>query len=569
MASNSHNFPEQPAVATKNYMKTKNHHWLVWGCVLLAPHVCGADSQNASGQFGGGPPPQPSSECVNPTQRQQGQALVIPSSIAGGGGQGPSGDAGPEAYPFVPVAGTVWQDRFINNFVDLNPSSPSILDWDCTDFTYDGHQGHDIDLRSFGEQDIGVPVFAALDGTVTGTHDGEFDRNTQALGQPANYVILQHAGTHYSWYWHLRQNSVAVTNGQFVRAGTQIGLAASSGNSTGPHLHFESRNNGLAYEPSAGPCQPGPSYWLNQIPIQRDTWLSDFAMHNTNGFPANAWLPFNPTRRGTIIRTGGFQPIGAWYIIHNLPAASTWRVRYLRPNATSFFDSGNQNYQSGSNPFYRYASWWLYYNLNPDVAGTWNFELSVNGQIMVQAPFLVLNAGGVVTNRVPNAVTASFDPTAPTTNDVVFCRLTVPLLADPDYDLMRYRFVWSTNGQIMRAVTNAAFSDAIPRRQLRGGDLLTCVVTPFDGQAFGASVTNHMTISGGLPAQLTILNLSPNQVSIRWPTSYVNYSLESSTNIAQPSTWIAVTNPVVFVGSEAVVTNTVIGSQKFYRLRWP
>ena len=85
----------------------------------------------------------------------------------------------PAAYPFVPIAGTTWMDRFINNFVDLDPSS-GILDWDCSAFTYDGHHGHDIDLRTFGEQDIGVPVFAALDGTVAAWHDGEFDRNTSA-----------------------------------------------------------------------------------------------------------------------------------------------------------------------------------------------------------------------------------------------------------------------------------------------------------------------------------------------------------------------------------------------------
>jgi hypothetical protein len=157
-------------------------------------------------------------------------------------------------YVFVPIAGTEWQDRFVNNFVDLDASSPGILDWDCTDFTYDGHHGHDIDLRSFGEQDVGSPVFAALDGTVADAHDGEFDRNTVWQGQPANYVVLFHGGTHYTWYWHLRSNSVAVSAGQFVRAGTQIGLAASSGNSTGPHLHFESRLNGTWFEPSAGAC---------------------------------------------------------------------------------------------------------------------------------------------------------------------------------------------------------------------------------------------------------------------------------------------------------------------------
>ena len=37
----------------------------------------------------------------------------------------------------------------------------------------DGHHGHDANIRSFKEQAIGVPVFAALDGVVAAAHDGE------------------------------------------------------------------------------------------------------------------------------------------------------------------------------------------------------------------------------------------------------------------------------------------------------------------------------------------------------------------------------------------------------------
>lgn len=536
--------------------------WLTWA----ASAASGA--QAPTHDAGGGPPAPVTGECVSPAQRDHIEAIIRARPAFGGGGPGgSSGSGGPEAYPFVPIAGTAWQDRFINNFVDLNLASPAILDWDCTDFTYDGHHGHDIDLRSFGEQDIGVPVFAALDGTVADRHDGENDRNTQALGQPANYVVLQHAGTHYTWYYHLRKNSVAVTNGQIVRAATQLGLAASSGNSTGPHLHFESRNAGTYFEPSTGGCNAGMSGWVNQIPIRRDMWIEDFAVHNTNNFPATAFLPFNPSRKGTIVRTGSFQPIGCWYIIHNLPASSTWRVRYLRPNATVYFDSGAQNYQSGGNPFYRYATWWLYYNPTPDVAGVWTLELSVNGQVQVSARFTVLNIGGVPVNRPPNAITAAFDPPAPTTNDVIFCRLTTPLLADPDYDLMSYRFVWKTNGQNLRSVTNAAFSDAIPR--LPPGIPLTCEVTPFDGQAFGSTVTNNVLIAGGPPVVLRTFLLASNQISIRWPTASVSYTLETTPVLTPPVPWLAVTNPPQALGGENAVNLPLANGQQFFRLRWP
>ena len=515
--------------------------------------------------FGGGPPAAlpAGSECVPGWLRDQVQANVI--AWANGGKKWRAFDGGTsQPYPFVPIAGTEWQDRFVNNFVDMNTSAGAILDWDCTDFTYDGHQGHDILLKSFGEQDAGVPVFAALDGTVADAHDGEYDRNVAMQGQPANYVVLSHGNTQYTWYWHLRSNSVAVSVNQVVKAGTQLGLAASSGNSTAPHLHFESRFGGTYFEPSAGNCNVGSSYWVNQIPIRRDMWIEDFAVHNTNSYPSGAFLPYNPYRAGTIVRTGTFQPIGIWYIIHNMPANSTWRVRYIRPNATQFYDSGAQNFNNSS--YYRYAAWWLWYGLNPDVAGQWNVELSINGQVMVTAPFTVLNSGGIPVNRPPGPVTATFDPAAPTTNDVVFCRLTVPLLEDPDYDLMRYRFTWRTNGQVMRDVTNAAYSDAIPRG-VAPGSFLTCTVTPYDGQSFGTTTVAQAVMPGGPGIKLTIAGIAANQVVVKWPTSAIPYVLEAAP--APGGNWSGVTNSANVAGGMNTVTSSVPAAAKYFRLRWP
>jgi murein DD-endopeptidase MepM/ murein hydrolase activator NlpD len=86
----------------------------------------------------------------------------------------------------------------MTNYVDLDPGS-GIRDWDCTDITYNGHGGLDSGMPSFKRQAIGVPIFAALDGTVVEAHDGEPDMNTAMGNAPANYVILDHGGTHYTW----------------------------------------------------------------------------------------------------------------------------------------------------------------------------------------------------------------------------------------------------------------------------------------------------------------------------------------------------------------------------------
>jgi murein DD-endopeptidase MepM/ murein hydrolase activator NlpD len=70
-------------------------------------------------------------------------------------------------------------------------------------------------------------------------------------GSYGNEVVIRHADGKYSQYGHLSQLSVSA--GQSVTAGQQIGLSGSTGNSTGPHLHFEIRT--------------GPSYGSDIDPV--------------------------------------------------------------------------------------------------------------------------------------------------------------------------------------------------------------------------------------------------------------------------------------------------------------
>ncbi|MFI1014889.1 peptidoglycan DD-metalloendopeptidase family protein [Streptomyces sp. NPDC020965] len=58
-------------------------------------------------------------------------------------------------------------------------------------------------------------------------------------GSYGNEVVIQHTDGTYSQYAHL--SSLAVSAGQSVTGGQQIGLSGSTGNSSGPHLHFEIR----------------------------------------------------------------------------------------------------------------------------------------------------------------------------------------------------------------------------------------------------------------------------------------------------------------------------------------
>ena len=63
------------------------------------------------------------------------------------------------------------------------------------------------------------------------------------------YVKVKHSNGMETLYAHLSEP--LVVSGQQVRAGQPLGLGGATGNATGPHLHFETRVNGTAVDPSA------------------------------------------------------------------------------------------------------------------------------------------------------------------------------------------------------------------------------------------------------------------------------------------------------------------------------
>jgi murein DD-endopeptidase MepM/ murein hydrolase activator NlpD len=92
-----------------------------------------------------------------------------------------------------------------------------------------------------------TPVLAADDGVVAVVGSGNFGYG--------NYVVLAHSGNRVSLYGHL--NRVLVGQGQLITQGQQIGLEGSTGNSTGPHVHFELRLNDVPVDPTPY-LPPGP-----------------------------------------------------------------------------------------------------------------------------------------------------------------------------------------------------------------------------------------------------------------------------------------------------------------------
>jgi murein DD-endopeptidase MepM/ murein hydrolase activator NlpD len=92
--------------------------------------------------------------------------------------------------------------------------------------------------------DFGVPIGTNIKSTMDGnvTYAGW---NNEGYG---NLVIVDN-GEYQTYYAHL--STIPVTIGQKVSSSDIIGISGNTGNSTGPHLHYEIRKNGVAIDPRA------------------------------------------------------------------------------------------------------------------------------------------------------------------------------------------------------------------------------------------------------------------------------------------------------------------------------
>ena len=62
-------------------------------------------------------------------------------------------------------------------------------------------------------------------------------------------ILINHGDGYKTRYAHLMNNSITVRPGDYVEGGKVIGKVGSTGNSTGPHLHFEVIYNGETQNP--------------------------------------------------------------------------------------------------------------------------------------------------------------------------------------------------------------------------------------------------------------------------------------------------------------------------------
>lgn len=101
----------------------------------------------------------------------------------------------------------------------------------------------------FGRMHRGIDLALNTGDTVRSSYDGRVVLISNDPDGYGRYVKVKHSNGMETLYAHLSEP--LVVSGQQVRAGQPLGLGGATGNATGPHLHFETRVNGTAVDPSA------------------------------------------------------------------------------------------------------------------------------------------------------------------------------------------------------------------------------------------------------------------------------------------------------------------------------
>ncbi len=160
----------------------------------------------------------------------------------------------------LPVQCAVAEDCIIQNYFDHDPG-PDRRDYACGRLSYDGHDGTDFRARDLVDMRGGIEVYAAAAGRVRATRDEMPDVNVREIGvdvvkgrEAGNGVVIEHGNGVETQYSHLKLGSVAVKPGEEVEAGQLLGLIGMSGNAEFPHVEFEVRRNGVAFDPFTGPA---------------------------------------------------------------------------------------------------------------------------------------------------------------------------------------------------------------------------------------------------------------------------------------------------------------------------
>ncbi len=156
-------------------------------------------------------------------------------------------------YPAIDLYGENTWNRHVNPFGRSVADIPATYDIDCSGFV----MPLDKDVRvtsnfgyrkRFGRNHYGIDLGLRTGDTVRVCFDGKVRiRDYEGKGY-GHYVVIRHPNGLETVYGHLSRP--LVHENQIVKAGTAIGLGGSTGRSTGPHLHLETRFMGIPINPA-------------------------------------------------------------------------------------------------------------------------------------------------------------------------------------------------------------------------------------------------------------------------------------------------------------------------------
>jgi len=169
-------------------------------------------------------------ESYEVTSDETGESVAVGEIVDGSGGGDIEGKAAAEGTSFAPY------------FVSVDPVLPVKNGRITSEFGYrtnpvSGRYGFHTGLDLAAPE--GTPVSASFYGKVVET--GESD----VWGK---YVLIEHSDGLHTYYCHLSE--IYVNEETVIRQGETVGLVGSTGWSTGPHLHFEIRINGVRVNPA-------------------------------------------------------------------------------------------------------------------------------------------------------------------------------------------------------------------------------------------------------------------------------------------------------------------------------